>query len=631
MCGICGIYKRTSHDELIGSVHTMLDAMRYRGPDQQGFHVFNHCAIGVNRLSIIDMKTGDQPIHNEDNSIWIVYNGEIYNYQLLRKELASKGHLFYTNTDTEVIIHLYEQYGIEGFEKLNGMFAFAVYDEKQEKLILTRDRIGIKPLYYSLPDGLVFASEMKTLLAMKHNAYKLNLSGIAQYLSYDYTPAPNTMVNGIFKLMPGMCLIKDKGTMYEKQFVNNRVNAYLEVKNDGQSENEIAGQLGEILSEAVKDQMAADVPVGIFLSGGIDSSAIAYFASKIKPDINSFSISFEEPSFDESTYARLMSDKLGLKHYSKVFTCGLFKELFHHLIDFMDEPIADPSIIPTYALSKLAGKQVKVVLSGEGGDEMFAGYPTYTAHKFASLYNSLPGILRKGMIEPLIKLLPVSDKNLSFDFIAKRFVSSSSLQAVRRHTQWMGGFAYQELSLLLRKELFRSIEDSLYQPVKELIEYTKGLSDPETANIMDIVMYLPDDLLVKIDRATMAASIESRVPLLDNRVIRFSKALPFEYKLKGMTHKYILKKLMKDKLPDSIINRKKKGFGIPLTKWLRHDFRHEAEMLLSKDSVESIGVFNYPYISRLLQEHIRGSRDNRKKLWPIIVLVKWLQRYRYTV
>jgi asparagine synthase (glutamine-hydrolysing) len=556
-----------------------------------------------------------------------VYNGEVYNFKELRKALIMRGHSFYTDTDTEVIVHLYEQEGIEGFERLNGMFAFALYDQRQKKLILSRDRIGIKPLYYSLSNGVVFASEMKALLALKNGTYNLNLSGVARYLAHDYTPGPDTVVNGILKLMPGTCLIKEQDRIYEKTFAS--VSAH--VQNNIKDEKAEASRLEGLLSDSVRDQMVADVPVGVLLSGGIDSSTIAYFASKMKPDIKSFSISFDEPSFDEGRYAVLVSKSLGLRHYSAVFTFDVFSRLFDQLTDFMDEPVADPSLLPTYFLSKLAGEQVKVVLSGEGGDEMFAGYPTYIAHRFASAYNTLPAFLRKGIIEPFVGMLPVSSKNFSFDFIAKEFISSAFMPVHKRHVRWMAGFSDRELPLLFKDGLFDQIKTDVYKNAEVIAEKAHGLSDPAIANILDMLMYLPDDLLVKVDRSTMFASIESRVPLLDNRLVEFSMSLPFGYKVKGLTQKYILKRLMKGKLPDIIVNRKKKGFGIPLTKWLQQEFRHEAEALLSKDSIVSTGLFHYAFVDRLLKEHISKTYDHRKKLWPIIVLMKWLQKYRLTL
>ncbi|MCL4557330.1 MAG: asparagine synthase (glutamine-hydrolyzing) [Deltaproteobacteria bacterium] len=629
MCGICGIYGRASPDELIASTRTMLDTIRHRGPDHQGIHGSDRCAIGANRLAIIDIRSGDQPIHNEDGSVWIVYNGEIYNFKELAKGLLSKGHTFYTNTDTEVIVHLYEEYGTEGFERLNGMFAFALYDNSRKRLVLARDRAGIKPLYHcGLYSGVAFASEMKALLSLKDRSYGLSLPGVAQYLAYDYTPGKNTVVKDIFRIAPGTCLIGSGNGIEEKRFAGIKIRTEEQPTGISHSENAYILRLEDVLSSTMKDQMTADVPVGIFLSGGIDSSTIAYFASRINPGIRSFSLAFEDPSFDESRYARMVSDKLGLTHRSEVFAYESFIGLFQHITDFMDDPIADPSVVPTYALSRLAGRSVRVVLSGEGGDEMFAGYPTYIAHKFAPLYNSLPKSIREKVIGPLISLLPVSPKNFSLDFIAKRFIGSASQQVIERHTEWMGGFSYGELGLLLKEGVFASIEHSIFRPAEEIAKQTTGLSDPERANIMDIFMYLPDDLLAKIDRATMAASVESRVPLLDNRVIEFCMSLPFEYKLRGISQKRILKKLMKDKLPDVVIDRKKKGFGVPITQWLQGGLAHEAEALLSQEAIEGMDIFNHAYIARLLREHLQRSHDHRKKLWSIMVLVRWLQRYR---
>lgn len=628
MCGICGIYRHAPKDGLILRTRTMLDSMRYRGPDQQGFHAFDRCVIGANRLSIIDIKKGDQPVHNEDGTVWIAYNGEVYNFKELRQELASSGHRFSTDTDTEVIVHLYEQEGIDGFEKLNGMFAFAIYDEQKKRLLLARDRIGIKPLYYSLTDGVVFASEMKTLLALRDEAYRLNPRSIAEYLAYDYTPAPGTIVQNIFKLMPGTCLVHEDGKTSHRVFADLSLPAQA-LRSKGKSgERELEQQLEHLVSASVKDQMVADVPVGVLLSGGIDSSAIAYFASGMKNGINSFSISFDEPSFDESRYALLVSKKLGLRHYSETFTYGIFRELFDRITDFIDEPIADPSVVPTYFLSRLAGEYVKVVLSGEGGDEMFAGYPTYRAHRAAAVYNAMPEFIRKRIVGSLINRLPVSSKNFSFDFIAKKFIGSSALPVHERHIQWMSGFGPEELRMVLTQDILAEMDGSVYKRVQELAESMHGFPDPALANMLDVYLYLPDDLLIKVDRSTMAASIESRVPLLDNRLVDFSMSLPFDYKVRGRTQKYLLKRMMRGKLPEAVLHRKKKGFGIPLTKWLQNEFRQEAESLLSPDSIGSTGIVNPAYAGMLLQEHGARTHDHRKKLWPLLVLVKWLQKYQ---
>ena len=626
MCGICGIYGDTGRDELTACTKKMLDSMRYRGPDQQGMHAFDRCVIGTNRLSIIDLEKGDQPVHNEDASVWVAYNGEIYNFKELRKTLLVQGHSFYTDTDTEVIVHLYEQEGTEGFKKLNGMFAFALYDDKQKRLVLVRDRVGIKPLYYSISNGIVFASEMKVLLALKDRNYHLNLTGVARYFTHDYTPAPDTVVDGICKLLPGTCLVYGQGHSSLTRY------AALPVPSPGTivREHELESQLESLLNDSIRDQMAADVPVGIFLSGGIDSSTVAYFASKLQPDIETFSMAFDEPSFDEDRYAVMLSRYLGLKHTAGMFTFDIFRGLFDRLMDFMDEPVADPSFLPTYYLSRMAGGQVKVVLSGEGGDEMFAGYPTYPAHRFAALYASLPEFVRRHGIEPLVARLPVASTNFSLDFVAKKFLGPALLPVHIRHIQWMGGFSPAELGMLFREGV---ADDSaqVYGRSGELALKAVGMPDAEIANMLDFLMYLPDDLLVKLDRTTMAASIESRVPLLDNRIVEFSMALPFGYKIKGLTQKYLLKRVMKGKLPGRIINRKKKGFGIPLTKWLQHDFRREAESVLSEESLGHSGLFNADYVARLLREHVTNTYDHRKKLWPLLVFVKWLHAYKINV
>lgn len=628
MCGIVGYLNLNDSpldpsEELIGS---MCHTIAHRGPDEEGQKIIGPVALGMTRLSIIDLTTGQQPITNEDGSTWIVFNGEIYNYQDLQKLVVAKGHQLKTTSDTEVIVHLYEEYGVDCLQHLEGMFAFAIWDSKLQRLFIARDRMGEKPLHFCVFDGqFIFGSELKGILCHPKARSRMGLDPVAlqKYLALEYVPAPQTIFQGIEKLMPGHFLLVQGGQV--------KVQQYWEPK-PGEpvgSEDEAVERLLNLLRKSIRGRLIADVPLGVFLSGGIDSSAIAALAGQERSErLKTFSIGFSDASFDESEYAKKVADHLGTDHQMAVFSPDLARQTLEELWEFLDEPLADGSIVPTYFLSKMTKQHVKVALAGEGGDELFGGYPTYQAHKWADIWTSVPKPLRKGVLEPAIRSLPVSHNNLSFDYKAKRFIKSVDEAPVTRHLRWMGAIPLAEHQQLLRPELVSlSTEDELY-PRRIISNGQNGHNDVvSTIMKLDLNTYLPDDLLVKSDRASMAASLEVRLPFLAWPLIEFALALPPDLKVRGRTTKYLLKKAVTPYLPPEIMKRPKKGFGIPVAKWLRSDFKSMVDELLAPDFVKQQGIFNVDYLLKLRLEHENGQVDRRKELWTLFMFQWWWRKF----
>ena len=628
MCGICGWIGNKIDEKVIKK---MMGALSHRGPDDEGYYKWEvgsgkwEVGLGHRRLSIIDLETGKQPIHNEDKSIWIVFNGEIYNFLELREELREKGHQFYTNSDTEVIVHLYEDLGQDCVRKLNGMFAFGLWDQREERLLLVRDRLGIKPLHYAEVDGqLVFASEIKALL--KHPAVKreIDLLSLSKYLTFEYVPAPNTIFKGIRKLLPGHLLIWEKGRIATKQYWK----LSFSTEHGARSTEQIIERLLELLKASVKRQLISDVPLGAFLSGGIDSSSIAAFMSELVPgQVKTFCIGFEDSSFDESNYAAEVARCLGCEHHQEILSPKKALDLVPKIADILDEPFGDASIIPTYLLSEFTRKHVKVSLSGDGGDELFAGYPTYQAHRIAEFYLRLPQFIQRG-IAGLARRLPVSTANISLDFKAKRFVSGLGFPPEIRNYIWLGSFAPGEKENLFLSEVNEKLnQEDPFQEVREQLKGCDATNLLEKMLCLDMRFYLADDMLVKIDRASMANSLEGRVPFLDHTLVEFIAALPANLKLRGLTTKYILKKAMKKRLPKGIANRPKKGFGIPVARWIKGELKELVLDMFSPTKIKREGFFCPQYIDRLLTDHFKGRKDNRKLIWTLLVFELWHQKY----
>jgi asparagine synthase (glutamine-hydrolysing) len=629
MCGIIG-YINTDRQQPISAViaQAMNRALLHRGPDDEGFYFKEHVALGMRRLSIIDLAGGQQPICNEDESVWVVFNGEIYNFAELRQQLQQRGHRFRTQSDTEVIVHLYEEHGDELVQHLNGMFGFALWDERQQRLLLARDRMGEKPLYFTqTKEAFVFASELKALMQHPAVERRLNLLALRKYLQYEFVPSPHTMLADVWKLPPAHRLIFERGQWRQEQYWKlSYAQERLQI-----SEADAVEELSRRLREAVQLRLVADVPLGILLSGGIDSSSVAALACEAAGErVKTFSIAFAEKSFDESSYARQVAEHLGTQHYEQRFTERGMLDIVPEIPRLLDEPLGDASLIPTFLLSRFTREHVTVALGGDGGDELLAGYPTYVAHRMADVYNTLPPFVRNRLIEPAIRRLPVSTDNLSFDFKAKRFVQAVALPAGTRHTVWMGSYDTRQQSRLLQPEIMRACPDE--QVFNEVRAYD-GLASPSPDALVEAMMqldathYLAECVLFKVDRASMAASLETRAPLLDHTFVEFLTRLPLDLKLRGKlwkpTGKYILKQAMRARLPRQVIERPKKGFGMPVAKWIKGELRDLVRDTLAPERLHRHGLFNPPYIVRLLTEHERGLADHRKLIWTLLMFELW--------
>jgi asparagine synthase (glutamine-hydrolysing) len=628
MCGISGIISLHSQKPVDPIVlDRMTDSIKHRGPNDRGTFINRDVGLGALRLSIIDLANGHQPISNENNSMWVVFNGEIYNYIALRNLVLKKGHILKTKCDTEVILHMYEEFGAECLQYFSGMFAFAIWDNRKKELFVARDKMGIKPLYYTQTKNfLVFGSEMNVVMQHPEVNREINLNSLNQYLTYEYVPTPGTILKNIFRLEPGH--------FFRHSASGLKICEYWQPDLRGSETNRILDETVEkeklytTLDAAVKEELVSDVPIGVFLSGGLDSSIIAALMTRnTGQQVNSFSIGFQEASFDESRYARKMADFLGLKHHELTVDSQMVLDFIPHLADHLDEPFGDSSFIPTFILSRFASQHVKVVLGGDGSDELFAGYPTLTAHRIFLVYQKLfPNIFRSKIFPKLAYFLPVSFNNISFDFKLKRFLDGEGRSFLERHHCWLGSFTDQEIKALFKKELHPALGNS-FEPTYKHSKNCLAENDLNQILYNDLKMYLEGDILFKVDRASMANSLEVRVPFLNGRVLDQAMNMPLDLKLNGLTGKHLLKKAMASILPNEIINRPKKGFNIPIAHWLAGDLRPLLMDLLSSARLEAQGLFNSSYIETLIQEHFSKKRDHRKLLWTLLVFQLWHQKY----
>jgi asparagine synthase (glutamine-hydrolysing) len=637
MCGIAGFLTlKVSDIPDYEILRRMREILAHRGPDDlgeyirplddQGPFVF----FGHRRLSIIDLSGGHQPLSNEDETVWVIFNGEIYNFKELRSELKILGHQFKTSSDTEVIAHAYEEYGEECFQRFNGMFAIGIWDELNHRLILARDRLGKKPLYYaSMNETFLFASELKAILVYPHFSRKIAPLSLMKYLFYEFIPCPHTIFNDARKLPPASYLIWERKQVEVKEYWSP---FNLEGIEKNLPEKEVEYRMLELLKNSVKRRLISDVPLGVFLSGGIDSSAIAALAQKEAPGkVKTFSIGFEDPSFDESKYASLVSQFLGTEHFEQRMTPKDLLDIVPNLPDILDEPMADASILPTYLLSKFTRQYVTVALGGDGGDELFAGYPTYLAHKFARKYELFLGKLHP-VIHFLGNLLPVSDNNISFDFKVKKFLSGIGYPDSIRNSVWLGSFSFPEIEKVVSSEILNHFDR--LRLAEEISSYEGKFPTRDLTTLLqylDLKLYLQESILVKVDRASMACSLEVRAPLLDYELVEFMMGLPSALKLKGLTSKYILKKAMKNFLPNEVIQRKKKGFGVPIAKWVKGPLMELFGDLLSPDRIGREGFLNPEYVTSLLQDHLHNKKDNRKQLWTLLIWELWVNRYHPSI
>jgi asparagine synthase (glutamine-hydrolysing) len=624
MCGIAGkLNFRSEEPAGTEELRRMCSVLRHRGPDDEGLFVEGPLAMGMRRLSIIDLSTGRQPIHNEDESVWVVYNGEIYNFPELRPTLEAKGHRFYTNTDTEVIVHLYEEHG-EGFvDHLAGMFGIALWDRRERKLVLARDRLGIKPLYYHLgADRLVFGSELKAILEDGVDR-EVDLQAMHDYLSLNYVPGPRSIFRAIRKLPPAHLLVCRNG--------QTRLRRYWEppcatgAPTSTRSEGALAEELEHLLRSTVREHLLSDVPLGVFLSGGVDSGALVALASEVSGGrVKTFSIGFEDPSYDELADARSVARRYGTDHHEMVVRPDA-ASLLPMLVRSFDEPFADSSAVPVYCVSRLAREHVKVVLSGEGGDEVFAGYETYAAYKVAELYKRLPGVLSRRLIPGVVRRLPVSHRRVSFDYKAKRFVTGALMPPAEGHFWWKVIFSEEA-----KAELYANGRNGFRNPVeawREAFDRCRSSEPLSRLQHVDLEIYLPDDILVKADRMSMANSLEARVPYLDHRVVEFAATLPASLKVRGLTKKYLLRKTMASRLPANIVKGRKRGFNVPVPEWICGELRETVHDVLSARRIREAGFFDPAVVERLIRTHESRGADLSRNVWGLLMFSLWHDEY----
>ncbi len=634
MCGICGIIGRPSRDVVV----RMRDVLAHRGPDESGEFVDELVGLGHRRLSIVDLKTGQQPLHARDGSVVVVFNGEIYNHPTLRKDLEQRGFGYRTNSDTESIVNAYLAFGTESVKHLDGMFAFVLYDRAKKLVFGARDRLGKKPLFYALPresgqTSFVFGSEIRALL--QHSAVRreavVSEPGVQQYLLHDYVPDGQTIFANIAKIEAGHAFTIDlrdptlapKAWRYWDNPITNGPVLSL-------SEDEAAHEAGQLLEQAVKRRLMSDVPLGVFLSGGVDSSVITALLTRSIPpkEIRTFAIGFREKSFDESEFATAVSKHLGTTHHNRIFSAADCVVELQRVMEHLDEPIADPSILPTSMLCRFAREFVTVALGGDGGDELFAGYDPFVALAPARLYHAtMPRQLHRAAVK-VAQLLPASTENMSLAFRVQRFLRGAGVPAELRMSTWMSPFSPAEIARILPKiptssSAFRS-ETELYYAVRN------GAGDDVQAALAYFQrFYLTDDILVKVDRASMMHALEVRAPFLDTALVELVNRLPSHLKLRSGVRKYLLKRIANRMapLPASILERAKKGFGIPVAQWIRKELRADLHDVLMSDWPHSLEMIVRREVERLLAAHVAGRENNWKELWALFTLVSWARRW----
>jgi len=620
MCGIAGFVAREADP---AALPRMLREIAHRGPDGEGswrgaagpFTV----ALGHRRLAIIDVAGGAQPMGNEDCSVVISYNGEVYNFRALRPTLERLGYRFRARSATETIVHHYEQHGVDGVAALDGMFAFALWDGPRERLLLARDRCGIKPLYYAeLPGGgLAFASELTALLAHGGIDGALDAEGLASYFFSDYLHPPHTIVHAVKKLPPGHTLVWERGHLEAPR-------SFWQLPAAGPapaaSEATLATQLWTGIERAVEAQLVSDVPLGIFLSGGIDSSLVAAAAvRRAGARMKAFSIGFEDGTFDESGYARLVAAELGVEHVTETLREENLLEVVDRALDALDEPLADPSFIPTFLLARLAARHVKVVVGGDGGDELWGGYPTYRAHKFAALYGALPRWFRRGVVERVVARMPIDDGYQSLEWKLRRFTGRWDDARVARHLRWMSAVDLPELAAAVPAA--RGLRPATLEArLPESDDWLNQLL------ALDFSTYLPGSVLAKVDRASMAHGLEVRPPLLDGALVELAFSLPSRLKVRGGRSKVLLKRAARGRIPDAVIDRPKKGFAIPLAAWLRGPLAARLDAVLAESPLWGLGLLDRAVFAGWRDEHRGRTVDRSKPLWALYVLDRWFRR-----
>jgi len=605
----------------------MARVLVHRGPDDEGYYIdpgSGRCGFAHRRLSIIDLATGHQPLSNEDGSIWVVCNGEIYNFRELRSQLERKGHIFKTASDTEVIVHQYEEDGPSSLEKFRGMFALAIWDEKSQLLFLARDRLGQKPLFYIKESRrFLFASEIKAILQLPDIPRKVQKNALHHYLTYQYVPHPVTMFEGIMKLAPAHYLLLKDGRV--------KINRYWQPdfsREEHLSEEEWCERINDTLTEATRLRLISDVPLGAYLSGGIDSSITVGLMSKLASEpVRTFTIGFEEKAYDELNYARIAARHFHTQHEEFIVRPKCM-EVLPELIWHYDEPFADSSAIPTYYVAQMTSKRVKVALTGDAGDECFAGYPRYKAVKLASYFDRLPGAMRHIAGWRLWQRLPASVEQKSLRRRAKRLLSALNQSPEVRYLRWICIFDNEAKDSLYTRDFARQVAgDASNYFLLEAYEKGAGRDFLSRTTFVDLLTYLPCDLLTKVDIASMAHSLEPRSPFLDHKVIELAASIPSSLKLKGFDGKYILKKAFRDLLPEEILARGKMGFGVPIAGWFRGELKCFVKEVLLSPRAFARGYFRPEAVRDLIQQHINGQFDHGYRLWSLLNLELWHQRF----
>lgn len=630
MCGIAGIYNIDDRDHISmdADMKKMTSCLTHRGPDDHGYYIDDKIALGHRRLNIIDLETGHQPIFNEDRSMCIIFNGEIYNYKDLKRELLNKGHRFTTTSDTETIIHAYEEWGEECLKRLRGMFAFCIWDSRKETLFLVRDRLGIKPLFYAQYNGkFVFASEIKAILSDMHFNKQIDMEALTSYFMFSYIPAPLTIYKNINKLLPGHFLIVKKEQVVIKEYWD----LFFEPDRK-KKEEDFIHEFMELLRESVNMRLMSDVPLGAFLSGGIDSSAVvAMMSNEDDIPVNTFTIGFGGDSGgfdDERKYARLVAQRYKTNHREHEVLPDV-DGVINRIVNSFDEPFADDATIPSYFVCKMARENVTVALSGLGGDEAFCGYERYLGFHISRIYNKIPGIIREKIIRALIEKMPESSSGGNRVNHLKRFVRSSSLNSAERYLGFISRLN-QSYKGSFFAENNNDYEEAFDSSNKRFLRYFDSQNAEDPLNKVfycDIKTYLPEDILACTDRLSMHHSLEVRVPFLDHKMIEYSATIPPEIKLKWFQKKYLLKKGVSSLLPKPVLKHKKQGFVGPMTRWLQTDLKETTLNKLSKKNLEKHGIFNHDTINNILNDHYDGRETNDSLIWSLLIFQTWFDTY----
>jgi asparagine synthase (glutamine-hydrolysing) len=626
MCGIAGFLTDRVLPESRAVLERMTRSLARRGPDDEGLHLDEFIGLGVRRLSVIDLETGHQPMSNENGTVWVALNGEIYNFQALRSRLEDRGHRFRTRSDSEVIIHAYEEYGDEAVVHLDGMFAFAIWDSRRRTLLLARDRLGEKPIYYHAGSSVfVFGSELRALLANPAVPRELDLESLTRYLGFEYVPTPHSILNGIEKLPPGHLLSLSPGG-------KPHLTSYWDLSfapDDSLDAAEWATALRQQLERSVRQQLVSDVPLGLFLSGGVDSASITAIAAQASGGrrLKTFSLGFAERSYDERPYARMVAEHCGTDHTDIEFSAKDACDLLERAGNLLDEPLVDGSFLPLYQLSQAARRNVTVVLSGDGGDELLCGYPTFLAERGVQWVQRLPAWMQRAAVRAVHRLAPSAAYG-SLEFLLKQFFRALPFSREVRTQVLLGGLTRPERAALLSEGVQAACAG--FDPYEEL---TLAMAQAGSLDPMDKLIYqhckyyLAGQNLVAVDRASMACGLEVRAPFLDRSMVEMAGHIPARFKVAGWKTKYILKRALRGLLPREILNRRKQGFGVPIGLWLRGPLRGVMRERLAPERVARIGLFNTETTTRLMSEHLDGLHDHRKVLWALLIFDAWREQY----